>query len=53
VAYRRKGLDAQATAEFNAVLDTWPVSEYARRAKAALEQGRHKSTPPPDDSSAA
>lgn len=53
VAYRRKGLDAQATAEFNAVLDTWPVSEYARRAKAALEQGRRKSTPPPDDSSAA
>jgi len=53
VAYRRKGLDAQATIEFNAVLDTWPVSEYARRAKAALEQGRHKSTPPPDDSSAA
>jgi len=49
VAYRRKGMDAQATAEFNAVLDAWPVSEYARRAKAALEQGRRKSATPPGD----
>ncbi len=38
VAYRRKGLEAQAVIEFNAVLDTWPVSEYARRARAALKR---------------
>jgi tetratricopeptide (TPR) repeat protein len=42
VAYRRKKLEAQAIAEFNAVLDTWPTSVYARRAEMALEQGRHK-----------
>ena len=51
VAYRRKKMDAQATAEFNAVLDTWPTSVYARRAGIALEQGRHKDkhpTPPQD-----
>ena len=40
VAYTRKGLDAQAMLEFNAVLDTWPASEYARRASAALERRR-------------
>ena len=45
VAYRRKGMEAAATAEFNAVLDTWPVSEYARRARLALEQARHKNKP--------
>jgi tetratricopeptide (TPR) repeat protein len=51
VAYRRKKMDTQATAEFNAVLDTWPTSVYARRAGIALEQGRHKDkhpTPPQD-----
>jgi tetratricopeptide (TPR) repeat protein len=51
VAYRRKKMDAQATTEFNAVLDTWPASVYARRAGIALEQGRHKDkhpTPPQD-----
>jgi len=42
VAYRRKKMEAQAIAEFNAVLDTWPASVYARRAAMALEQGRHK-----------
>ena len=31
-AYLRKDMEAQATVEFNAVLDTWPASEYARRA---------------------
>ncbi|PKO23103.1 MAG: hypothetical protein CVU38_05905 [Chloroflexi bacterium HGW-Chloroflexi-1] len=36
VAYQRKGLDAPAALEFNAVLDTWPASEYAQRAEAAL-----------------
>ncbi len=51
VAYRRKAMEAQATAEFNAVLDTWPVSEYARSARAALQHGRHKEKPaePPRD----
>ena len=51
-AYRRKKMDAQATAEFNAVLDTWPASVYARRAEIALEQGRHKHKPPKPDKDA-
>ncbi len=38
VAYQKKGRDAQATLEFNAVLDTWPASEYARYASIALER---------------
>jgi tetratricopeptide (TPR) repeat protein len=38
VAYRRKGIPAQATREFNAVIETWPGSEYARRAEAALKR---------------
>ena len=45
VAYRRKRMDAQATAEFNAVLDIWPASVYARSAGLALQQGRHKDKP--------
>lgn len=45
LAYRRKHLDAQATMEFNAVLEAWPFSEYARHAAAALEQKRHKNVP--------
>lgn len=44
VAYQKKGLDAQAVLEFNAVLDTWPVSEYARYATIALEKRRKKGT---------
>lgn len=40
VAYLKRGLDAQATLEFNAVLDTWPASEYARYARIALERRR-------------
>jgi tetratricopeptide (TPR) repeat protein len=44
VAYERKGLHAQATAEFNAVLNIWPASEYAHRAEAALQRRRRKST---------
>jgi tetratricopeptide (TPR) repeat protein len=40
VAYERKGLDAQAAVEFSAALDTWPASEYGRRAAAALERRR-------------
>lgn len=35
VAYQRLGQDAQVSLEFNAVLDTWPVTEYARYARAA------------------
>jgi tetratricopeptide (TPR) repeat protein len=45
VAYQRKGLDAQATIAFNAALDTWPASEYARRAEAALKKHRRKKSP--------
>ncbi|MDI6770169.1 MAG: hypothetical protein QMD04_10910 [Anaerolineales bacterium] len=41
-AYRRKGLEAQAIREFNATMDTWPASPYARRAEDALKQGRQK-----------
>lgn len=38
VAYHRKGLESQAVAEFNHVLDIWPASEYARAASRALER---------------
>jgi tetratricopeptide (TPR) repeat protein len=44
VAYQRKGLDAQATLEFNAALDTWPASEYARYAAIALERRKKRTT---------
>jgi len=47
VAYLRKKLDAQATVEFNAVLEAWPASEFAHRAASALEQHRRKSTSAP------
>ena len=47
VAYLRKNMEAQATVEFNAVLDTWPASEYARRAASALEQRRRKNMSAP------
>ena len=47
VAYLRKNLEAQAAVEFNAVLDTWPASEYARRAASALEQRRRKNMSAP------
>jgi tetratricopeptide (TPR) repeat protein len=46
VAYLRNNNNAMATAEFNSVLDTWPASEYARRAASALEQHRRKNAPP-------
>jgi len=42
VAYLRKNMDARATMEFNAVLDTWPTSQYARHATVALERRRQK-----------
>lgn len=43
VAYRRKDMETQAKLEFNAVLDTWPASQYAHRAEIALSKDRHKS----------
>ena len=52
VAYRRKNMEAQAIAEFNAVLDTWPASVYARQADIALAQGRHKDKPHKPDKDA-
>jgi tetratricopeptide (TPR) repeat protein len=38
VAYKRKNMETLATVEFNAVLDTWPASEFANRAAAALKK---------------
>ncbi|MCX6026594.1 MAG: tetratricopeptide repeat protein [Chloroflexi bacterium] len=46
-AYRRTGKEAQAIREFNAAVDAWPVSPYARRAEEALDQNRRKRTGPP------
>lgn len=46
VAYLRNNKNSMATIEFNAVLDTWPASEYARRAASALERHRSKNAPP-------
>jgi len=45
VAYLRKNMDARASIAFNAVVDTWPASEYARRAEVALEKNRRKNNP--------
>jgi outer membrane protein assembly factor BamD (BamD/ComL family) len=45
VAYLRKNMDARASIAFNAVVDTWPASEYARRAEVALERNRRKHNP--------
>ncbi|NOZ50796.1 MAG: tetratricopeptide repeat protein [Chloroflexi bacterium] len=42
VAYQRQGLEAQAVKAFNAVLDTWPSSIYARNASQALQHRRQK-----------
>jgi tetratricopeptide (TPR) repeat protein len=44
VAYLRNNNNSMATIEFNAVLDTWPASLYARRAQEALERQRIKVT---------
>ena len=38
VAYQREGLDAQASLEFNEVLEEWPMTEFARYARIALER---------------
>ena len=45
VAYLRKNMDAKASIAFNAVIDTWPASMYARRAEIALEKHRRKNNP--------
>lgn len=45
VAYLRKNMDARASIAFNAAMDVWPASEYARRAEVALEQHRRKNKP--------
>ena len=42
IAYLRKNMEARAVIEFNAVMDAWPASQYARRAEAALEKHRRK-----------
>ncbi len=42
VAYLRKEMDAKAQDEFHSVLETWPISEYARRAEAALKKSALK-----------
>jgi tetratricopeptide (TPR) repeat protein len=44
IAYLRKGLEAQAVIEFNAVLEIWPASEYARAASNALARLQKKKT---------
>ncbi len=44
-SYRRKEMEPQAMAEFNAVLDTWPSSEYARRSRAILAHSREMESP--------
>lgn len=46
VAYLRKNMDARASIAFNDAIDTWPASEYARRAEVALEKHRRKDNPP-------
>lgn len=54
VAYQRQGQDAQAALEFNRVLDTWPVTEYARYARIALNRRKQKGVaaePPGDEAS--
>ena len=52
VAYLRNNNASMATVEFNAVLDTWPASLYARRAQEALERLRKKNTTQDDGKSA-
>ena len=42
VTYQRKGMETEATRAFKAVLEVWPVSEYARRAAVALARQAHE-----------
>lgn len=48
IAYHRSGMESQAIAEFNIVLDIWPASEYSRAATRALaryqQQGQASKT---------
>ena len=48
VAYLKKDLPGKATVEFNAVIDTWPASLFARRAQDALNRQRSKETSAPE-----
>jgi len=45
VAYLRKNMDARASIAFNAAVDTWPASEYARRAEVAIQKQRRNNNP--------
>ena len=49
VAHLRNNNASMATVEFNAVLDTWPASLYARRAQEALERQHRKNNPVAED----
>jgi tetratricopeptide (TPR) repeat protein len=49
VAYMRQNKQAQAVREFNSVLDTWPASEFAHKASAALERHQRKNTSDPEN----
>lgn len=40
VAYLRLGRESQTVREFNETIDAWPLSPYARAARAALERRR-------------
>lgn len=40
VAYMRLGRESRAVHEFNEAIDSWPLSPYAQRARAALERRR-------------
>jgi tetratricopeptide (TPR) repeat protein len=44
VAYMRLGDDAKSVREFNATIDAWPLSPYARYAVAALDKRRNAAT---------
>jgi tetratricopeptide (TPR) repeat protein len=47
VAYLRRGQDGQATLEFNKVLEDWPMTEYARYARIALERRKRATSAAP------
>jgi tetratricopeptide (TPR) repeat protein len=52
VAYLRSKNNSLASVEFNATIDTWPVSLYAQRAQQTLERLRHKDVAPREDTPA-
>jgi len=51
VAYLRNDNNSMATVEFNAAIDAWPGSPYARRAEQTLERLRTKEIVTPADRS--